>query len=66
MTINRCQLFAGKDVSTCYHQYCLRSKGFASSFNFLPKFDTFQQKKFAEFAVGKSLESSFYEPLHLK
>ena len=29
-------------------------------------FDTLQQKRFAEIAVGKSLESSFHKPLHSK
>ena len=53
MTINRCELFAGKDVSTCCHKYCLWSKGFASSFNFLPKFDTFQQKNLPSLRLGK-------------
>ena len=66
MTIGRCEGFAGKDGSTCLHQYCLWSKGFVSLFNFLPKSDTFQRKRFAEIAIGKCLESSFYEPLHLK
>ena len=66
MTIGRCECFAGKDGSTCWNQYCLWSKGFASSFHFLTKFDTFQRKIFAEIAVGKSLESSFYEPLRSK
>ena len=53
MTIGRCECFAGKDGSTCRHQYCLWSKGFVSSFHFIPKFDTFQRKRFAEIAVGK-------------
>ena len=66
MTIGRCECFAGKDGYTCWHQYCCWSKVFASSFNFLPKFDTFQRKRFSEIVVGKSLESSPYEPLHLK
>ena len=66
MIIGRCECFAGKDGSACWHQYCLWSKGFASSFHFLPKFDTFQRKRFAKIAVGKSLESSFYESLRLK
>ena len=64
MTIGRCEYFAGKDGSSCWHQYSLWSKRFPSSFHFLPKFDTFQRKGFAEIAVGKNLESFFYEPLN--
>lgn len=66
MTIGRCECFSGKDGSICFHQYYLWSKGFASSLNFLPKFDVSQRKKFAEIAIGDSLDSSFYEPLHSK
>ena len=40
-TIGRCECFAGKGGSTCWHQDCLSSKGFASWFNFLASFDTF-------------------------
>ena len=61
-----CECFVGKNGSTCWHQNCSWSKGFTSSFHFLQRFDTFQQKRFAEIAVGKSLESSFHKPLHLK
>ena len=59
-------MFCWKDGTTCWHQYFFWCKGFASLFHVLPKFDTFQRKRFAEIAVGKSLESSFHEPLHLK
>ena len=64
MTIGKCECFARKDGCICWYQYYLRSKGFASSFHFLPKFDTLLRKRYAEIMVGKNLESSFYEPLH--
>ena len=55
-----------KKALTCWHKYCLWCKGFSSSLNFLLKIDTFQRKRFVEIAVGKCLENSFCESLHLK
>ena len=51
MIRNRCECFPGKDGSTCCYQYCLWSKGFSSSFNFLPKFDTYNWEKFRNLTI---------------
>ncbi|XP_066936103.1 uncharacterized protein [Clytia hemisphaerica] len=65
MIIGICECKAGLDGSPCWHQYLLWSKGISTSSNFLPRFDKFERQKFAEIAFGKSLESSYYNPLHI-
>ena len=65
MIIGICECKAGLDGSPYWHQYLLWSKGISTSSNFLPHFDKFERQKFAEIAFGRSLESSYYNPLHL-
>ena len=62
MTIGACECFAGKDGSTCWHQYCLWSKGFKLSLISSQNVENVIHLKKA----GKRLESFFYEPLHFR
>ncbi|XP_066923705.1 uncharacterized protein [Clytia hemisphaerica] len=64
MSIGVCECVAGRDGSPCWHQCILWKEGFARSGNFLPKFDKFERKRFAEIALGESLDISYYESIH--
>ena len=64
MTTGLCECFIAKDGSPCWHQFCLWSSGLATCPNFLPHFDKAERQKFAEIAIGASLESSYYDTLH--
>ena len=64
MSIGTCECYIGSDGSPCWHQFILWSNGMATSSNFLPHFDKFERKKYAEIAIGSSLETSYYDPLH--
>ena len=64
MTTGRCECPAGKVGSPCWYQFCLWSSGFASCPNFSPNFDKTERQKFAEIAIGSSLDSPYYETLH--
>ena len=66
MSIGTCDCILGRDGSPCWHQFILWANGFATSGNFLPKFDKFERKRFAEIAIGESLESSFDDSIHVE
>ena len=64
MSIGTCECVVGKTGAPCKHQYVLWVCHKASNPNFLPIFDKFQRKRFAEIAIGTSLPLEFYEGLH--
>ena len=64
MNIGRCECPVGVDGSPCFHQYLLWSRQLATNLNFVPIFDENTRQKFAVIAIGKSLNSKFYQPLH--
>lgn len=60
----RCECLVGIDGSPYWHQFILWCRGFSCYPNFLPLFDNSRKKRFAEIAIGSSLESSFYHATH--
>ena len=65
MPIGHCECFIGKNVSPCWHQFCLWSTGLATYLNFSPHFDKTERQKFAETTTTVSLQSFHYNTLHL-
>ena len=51
------------DGLPCWHQFILWSRGFSCCPNFLPRSDI-QRKRFAEIAIGSSLQDPFYDTIH--
>ena len=63
MKVGLCQCKVGSNGSPCAHQYLLWAYNFIPTPNFFPMFNQEERKRFAEIAIGDSLETHFYEPL---
>lgn len=64
MPNGHCECFIGKNVSPCWHQFCLWSTGLATCPTFLPHFDKIERQRFVEIAIDVSLQSFYYDTSH--
>ena len=64
METGRCECTIGMDGSPCWHQFIIWSNGISYSINFLPRFDSAQRQRFAEIAIGATLNPAFYDSIH--
>ena len=64
MKIGICECNVRQNGDVCKHQYILWAFGKAASTNFLPYLSPLERKRYAEIAIGSSMETERYEGIH--